>query len=300
MSALDELSCREAVELTTDYLERQLEARLAGTFEEHLAACAGCQRALRHERRVVGLLGSLGSRAPAPAPALAPAPAPPPAPAPSTEEQESPAEVAGLYFKFLRAGAVAPFSALAWPLPDGHAPGAWVQARGEIGLCVAGVHACRLDDLPYWLSDELWTVELGGELVAGERKVAARRGRLVRRVARWNAETAGAFAAGCARRARDIAVEVLRARGLDAGADALAACAEPAQVAELEPPAEADEDGRRAFLYAVTAAELAGDAAGAAATAAIAAGRAHGSPAAVEAERRRQAAELARLLGIEP
>ena len=56
-------------------------------------------------------------------------------------------------FKFLAAGARAPFTRFRWP-----SPGSWVSApedRAEVWI-----HACRRRDLPYWLDDELWRVEL--------------------------------------------------------------------------------------------------------------------------------------------
>jgi hypothetical protein len=67
------------------------------------------------------------------------------------------------------------------------------------------VHACRARDLPYWLRAELWEIELAGEVVEGERKLVAERGRLVRRLERWNAEAATALAHDCAKRTRALA-----------------------------------------------------------------------------------------------
>jgi len=99
-------------------------------------------------------------------------------------------------YKFLLAGRVAPFSAVTWP-----EPGEWLEAE-SVDLCRTGVHACRLPQLPYWLRDELWEVELEGETVESELAVAARRGRLIRRIDAWTGETAHAFAAACAAEAR--------------------------------------------------------------------------------------------------
>jgi hypothetical protein len=81
-------------------------------------------------------------------------------------------------YKFLDEGRVAPFARVSWP-----EPGEWLESEA-VELCVSGVHACRVGDLPYWLRPELWEVELEGDVVEGERLVAARRGRLVRRVRR--------------------------------------------------------------------------------------------------------------------
>ena len=58
-------------------------------------------------------------------------------------------------YKFLRAGRVGPFSAFQWPEPD-----VWVRAAPELAACRRGIHACRPSDLPWWLADELWEIEL--------------------------------------------------------------------------------------------------------------------------------------------
>jgi len=57
-------------------------------------------------------------------------------------------------YKFLRSGRIGPFSGYRWP-----EPGAWVDASGT-DPCRRGVHACRTADLPWWLADELWEIEL--------------------------------------------------------------------------------------------------------------------------------------------
>jgi hypothetical protein len=58
-------------------------------------------------------------------------------------------------------------------------------------------------DLPLWLGlGELWEVELDGEVADMERKVVASRGRLLRRVEAWNADSDAAFRDACAAEAR--------------------------------------------------------------------------------------------------
>ncbi len=53
-----DLSCRELVELATDYLEGALpEAELA-RFEAHLAGCAGCEAYLEQVRATIALVGA--------------------------------------------------------------------------------------------------------------------------------------------------------------------------------------------------------------------------------------------------
>jgi hypothetical protein len=98
-------------------------------------------------------------------------------------------------YKFLDQGRVAPFTRVRWP-----DPGSWLESD-RVELCASGVHACRVGDLPYWVRTELWEVELEGDVVEGERLVAARRGRLVRRLDAWNDAAARAFGRSCAEEA---------------------------------------------------------------------------------------------------
>jgi len=57
MSVPDELSCRELVELVTDYLENVLSPAERVRFEEHLIACPGCQTYLEQMRQTIDVLG---------------------------------------------------------------------------------------------------------------------------------------------------------------------------------------------------------------------------------------------------
>jgi hypothetical protein len=124
-------------------------------------------------------------------------------------------------YKFLAHGARGRFSEFEWPRPsDG--PGAWVDAGPVIADCAQGVHACRASDLPGWIDDELWVVELDGQLVERESMLIAQRGRLLHRVEAWGAEAQRAFAEACVWRVRDAAVAHLRSSGSFDAADALA------------------------------------------------------------------------------
>lgn len=106
-------------------------------------------------------------------------------------------------YKTLRPGAVAPFSRARWPLPDGGAPGAWVHARAvDQQVCSAGVHACDLAQLPFWLGEELWRIELAGPIRHERVKLVAPAGRLVERVTAWDGRAALAFAADTTERIR--------------------------------------------------------------------------------------------------
>jgi hypothetical protein len=100
-------------------------------------------------------------------------------------------------WKFTRSGAVGPFSGVAWP-----AAGEWLHAEDEAVIpCRSAVHACTLEDLPMWLDDELWRVELRGPVLRSHGKLAAVGGRLLARVHDWDAGTAAEYADACVERA---------------------------------------------------------------------------------------------------
>jgi len=110
-------------------------------------------------------------------------------------------------YKFLRPGRVGPFSRREWPT-DG-----WCD----------GIYACESRHLALWIWEELWEVELDGQVTERGHKLHAPRGRLVRRVDSWSEPAARALAADSARRAREHAVAALRSAGRDDSADAFAA-----------------------------------------------------------------------------
>jgi anti-sigma factor RsiW len=56
---LEQLSCRELVELVTDYLEGALPAEERARFEEHIAGCGGCKAYLEQIRQTIETLGRL-------------------------------------------------------------------------------------------------------------------------------------------------------------------------------------------------------------------------------------------------
>jgi anti-sigma factor RsiW len=57
--AATELTCRELVEIVTDYLEDRLSALDRRRFEEHLAACEGCANYVEQMRDTIRLVGRL-------------------------------------------------------------------------------------------------------------------------------------------------------------------------------------------------------------------------------------------------
>lgn len=102
-------------------------------------------------------------------------------------------------YKFLSEGAVSPFTAFRWP-----APGEWVGSPP--GRDDAWVHACRCGDLPYWLGDELWAVELVEPVREARYQVVSPEARLVSRIGAWDPALGCAYARACALRARDLAL----------------------------------------------------------------------------------------------
>lgn len=57
--AAPRLTCREVVELLTDYLEDVLPAAQRARVEEHLATCPDCTAYLEQMRTTIGMLGRL-------------------------------------------------------------------------------------------------------------------------------------------------------------------------------------------------------------------------------------------------
>jgi hypothetical protein len=160
-------------------------------------------------------------------------------------------------YKVLGAGGVAPFTRFAWPENE------WVEAAA-VEPCRAGIHACRVRDLPYWLGPELWEIELDGDISDQARKVVARRGRLVRRITGWNAELLRAFTASCRAETKLRVGSIPSLSGF---------------VGDIDRFRSRDRHGLAAFA-AARASEL------------------YGGPQAYEQERARQAAWLADRLGL--
>lgn len=131
-------------------------------------------------------------------------------------------------YKFLRAGRVGAFSGFRWP-----APGRWVRVSDTVAMCREGIHACRVRDLPWWLAEELWEIELGGDVQPDEHKVIARAGRLRSRVEAWTPGCATEYGVACAWRARGHAVQALRRAGHVEPAQALATCGTLKEVRQL-------------------------------------------------------------------
>jgi hypothetical protein len=91
-------------------------------------------------------------------------------------------------FKFLGAGAVAPYTQFPWPVG-----GEWVSAPA--GRADVWIHACRRGDLSYWIDEEIWRIELEAPLVETRYQIASARGRLRCRLASSLGGGLGAFEA---------------------------------------------------------------------------------------------------------
>jgi hypothetical protein len=74
-----------------------------------------------------------------------------------------------------------------------------------------------------WIDDELWVVELAGEVEEVDEMLVARRGRLLNRVDAWDESAMGDFRESCIWQARDLAVESLQRAGRKREAAALRA-----------------------------------------------------------------------------
>jgi hypothetical protein len=122
-------------------------------------------------------------------------------------------------YKFLDGEGRAVFSGFRW---TGVPAGNWIETAA-VRPCRDGIHGCRPPDLAWWINEELWEVELDGEVTDAGRKVVARRGRLRRRIDGWAGGGAAEFAAAVIFRARDAALAV---GGASPALEALANCRE--------------------------------------------------------------------------
>jgi len=55
----DYLTCREMVELVTEYIEGTMPPRQRAIFEAHLSVCPGCTAYLEQMRQTIAVLGKL-------------------------------------------------------------------------------------------------------------------------------------------------------------------------------------------------------------------------------------------------
>jgi len=57
--SVDELTCKELVEVVTDYLEGHMPAEKRLLLEEHVAVCSGCQTYFAQMRATIRTTGTL-------------------------------------------------------------------------------------------------------------------------------------------------------------------------------------------------------------------------------------------------
>jgi anti-sigma factor RsiW len=60
MTTHDEMTCRELVDVITDYLEGKLSQRDRDRFEAHIEECPYCLTYLEQMRETIATLGALG------------------------------------------------------------------------------------------------------------------------------------------------------------------------------------------------------------------------------------------------
>jgi hypothetical protein len=125
-------------------------------------------------------------------------------------------------WKFLDERSRGIFSGFTWPKPNEQtAPGPWVESS-EIIPCYEGVHACSVEQLAWWMSAQLWEIELDDPVVQKGPKLVARRGRLIRLVDRWPALGTG-LAEWAVWRVRGHAVDAMNSAGAHDAAATLTA-----------------------------------------------------------------------------
>lgn len=105
-----------------------------------------------------------------------------------------------ILYKFLGRERVALYTGYEWPVDE------WVETGGPLDLCANGLHACNELNLPGWIDDELWLIELDGETETHDDVVVAQRARLVGRVDGWDEPAMRAFAESAIWRLRDLIV----------------------------------------------------------------------------------------------
>ena len=62
-TSASDLTCKEVVELVTDYLEDTLAASTRRRFDDHLATCPYCQLYLEQMRQTIRTMGQLPNEA---------------------------------------------------------------------------------------------------------------------------------------------------------------------------------------------------------------------------------------------
>jgi hypothetical protein len=117
-------------------------------------------------------------------------------------------------YVFLGRGRESFLTGVRWPEPLNGRPADWIEA-GVNGPDDAA-RGCGPGDLTWWLDEELWEIELGGELRQARNSVLGDRGRLLQRIEAWTPAAADELTAACVERIREHAAEARRSGNRDA------------------------------------------------------------------------------------
>ena len=150
-------------------------------------------------------------------------------------------------YAFLDPAATDYVSGVRWPVPDDRGPGAWLEAGADSPL-----RGYPADQLLWWLDQQLWEVELAGDVRETDRSVLGTRGRLVAPVDAWTPDVARELTTDCALRLRDRAVVALEADDRGAAAAVLGAAGDLESIAEAAALAASGE-GYGSLLAGYTA-----------------------------------------------
>ena len=150
-------------------------------------------------------------------------------------------------YAFLDPAATDYVSGVRWPVPNDRGPGAWLEAGADSRL-----RGYPADQLLWWLDQQLWEVELAGDVQKTDRSVLGARGRLLAPVDTWTPEVARELTMDCALRLRDRAVVALAADGKGKAAAVLATAGDLESIAEAAASA-ASGDGGGSLLAGYTA-----------------------------------------------
>jgi hypothetical protein len=194
MTEAFDLPCDVTVRIMPQYLDDDLPERQVVRLEQHIVVCPGCSTYLDQLRRTVAAVSELrGDRLSDQVwEGVA---------ARLVSSNDSGPEPAGqvVAYKFIADDRMSPFARVRWPEPGS----GWVVASAAVGACRRAVHACRVQDLAYWLGERLWRVELAGQITESQFKIVAERGRLLDVVDGWP-EVSEAFVEDCAARLAEL------------------------------------------------------------------------------------------------
>jgi len=105
------------------------------------------------------------------------------------------------YYKFLTSEHKGEYSDYDYSeyLPKENESGAWLPTVETLSICESGYHCFEPKDILSWINAELWEVEVGGDVLKGDKKLCAQQIRFIRKIEAWNEKTARLFACWCVR-----------------------------------------------------------------------------------------------------